>query len=344
MEPLATLKHHRKSDNMYRFGFGVQTITVTRRFLPSRAVRVRVTSETVSGKGEGNWSEYRDFTDMHDGDRAYSRQAARWCAKWEERYLALKTKETPMTDEPTQEPTPETDTDRQPTATHWAGGATMTPAKAAELATRRTGVRHVVGEDGRTLCRRPVTVDTHPQPSATIAHRVPANAPVTLSRWGLRQLVEDTPTGRTLGEYIFRVRSDRPTRTGEMGKLLNGTHNVVTEAARLREENLRSGLTGHAETDQARAAYVGDLSGHTVYFTELLAAGYGAGTRWDELVAMLEPLLAQARAALPDGRPVLSTGDSPQAAEQNRAVVAAALFLRATEGVRYFFEDEDGGA
>jgi hypothetical protein len=338
MESLATLKHHRKSDNMYRFGFGVQTVTVTRRFLPSRAVRVRVTCETVSGKGEGNWSEYRDFTDMHDGDRAYSKQAAQWCAKWEERYLAPKTKETPMTDEPTQEPTPETDTDRQPTATHWAGGATMTPAKAAELATRRTGVQHVVGEDGHTLCRRPAPAG----PPAVIEHAVPAGAPVTLNRRGVDFVADTAPAGKILGEYVFRVRGDRPTRTGEMGRLLTGSAVVATEARTALVAHANTGLTGHAETDEERTRYVMDLQAHTFYFTALLDAGYKATTTWDELVALLQPLLAQAREALPQGRMELTTGEDD--AQRLRETVAAALFLKATEGVRYFFEDPEDGA
>lgn len=113
-----TLAHHRKSDNRYTFGFGRQTITLTRRFLPNRSVRVRVTSETVSGKGEGNWTDYRDFTDMHEGDAAYAKQAQRLCTQWEERYCSTtpKKKETSVSDEPTQEPTQKAsaDTDREP--------------------------------------------------------------------------------------------------------------------------------------------------------------------------------------------------------------------------------------
>lgn len=338
MEPLATLKHHRTSDNMYRFGFGAQTITVTRRFLPSRAVRVRVTSETASGKGEGDWSEYRDFTDMHEGDAAYSRQASRWCAKWEERYCAPSKKEIPVTDEPTQEPTPQADTDRQPTATHWAGGATMTPAKAAELATRRTGVQHVVGEDGRALCR----VDTAGEPPAVIMHGIPLNAPVTLSRRGVRFVAEAAPAAKILGEYVFRTRGDRPTRTGEMGKLLTGSAVVATEARTTLVAHANTGLTGHAQTDEDRTRYVMDLQAHTSYFTALLDAGYKATTTWDELVALLRPLLAQARAALPQGRMELTSGADD--AQRLREMVAAALFLKATEGVRYFFEDPEDGA
>lgn len=326
MEPLATLKHHRKSDNMYRFGFGAQTITVTRRFLPSRAVRVRVTSETVSGKGEGNWTEFRDYTDMHEGDAAYSKQATRFTAQWEERYVTPAKKENPAVNDTTPE-------QPEPTATQWAGGATLTPAKAAALATRRTGVRHTVTEDGAIL------MDTDPQPS-TVEYLVPADATATLNRRGSRTLVEETTAGRVLGTYVFRVKSDRPTRTGEMGKLLTGTANVVTEARIVAHAHSRTALTGHAPTDDARQQYVSDLQAHTSYFTALLDAGYCETTRWDDLVGMLRPLLALARQILPDG--VIRELPASEDPEQTRqAMVAAALFLQATEGVRRFFEDDE---
>lgn len=126
MEP-KTLKHHRKTDNMYQFGFGRQTITVARRFLPSGALRVRVTSTTSSGQGQGNWTDYRDYTDTHDGDVAYTKQANDLCSKWEERYINTSKKETTV---------------NQPTH---------------EQLTSTTAVRHLVGEDGHTACGRPAT-------------------------------------------------------------------------------------------------------------------------------------------------------------------------------------------
>ena len=81
-----TLKHHRKSDNKFVFTFGAQTVTITRRFLANRSVRVRVTASTLSGKGEGNWTEYRDFPNMAQGDIAFNKHAESFCNKWESRY------------------------------------------------------------------------------------------------------------------------------------------------------------------------------------------------------------------------------------------------------------------
>jgi hypothetical protein len=321
----STLKHHRKSDNRYVFGFGVQTITVTRRFLPSRAVRVRVTSATLSGKGEGNWSEYRDYTDMHEGDAAYSKQASAFCSKWEARYLTPK-KETPMTDEPTQEPThPATpDTDPQPTATQWAGGATMTPSRAAELATRRTGVQHVVGDDGRTLCR------------------VPADAPVIPTSRLLRKLAalpehrdtEGKVVGRVLGEWSVKIPGRGMGRTDAMLMLLKAQEAHI-KAADLCAHGVRSGIV----KDPEQAATV---SVHATYFRALRDAGYAADTTWDELIEMLRPIVSTALHGLDDQRAALPRVNRTGQLSIQRSIDAAEAFLTACAPVLSFFKDEEG--
>jgi len=324
-----TLAHHRRSDNMYRFTFGVQTITVTRRFLPSRSVRVRVTSETVSGKGEGNWSEYRDFTDMHEGDAAYSKQARNWCAKWEERYVSSPAKkETPVSDEPTQEPThpatPEAGTAPQPTATQWEGGATLTPARAAELATQRTGIQHVVGEDGRTLCQRPATL------SARGTREVAAQA------------VEGKVVGRVLGEYVLRLpKGARMGRSDAMLMLLKAQTNHL-HAAEMAAHALRSSTGSKAE----QADIAADLQVKAAYFRALRDAGYAADTTWDELITMLQPIVSTALQGLDDQRAALGTVNRIGQRSIQRSIDAAELFLEACKPILYFFqpdeEDEDG--
>lgn len=325
-----TLAHHRKSDNMYRFSFGVQTITVTRRFLPSRAVRVRVTSETVSGKGEGNWTDYRDFTDMHEGDAAYGKQATNWCAKWEERYCSTtpKKKETPVTDEPTQEPThpttPDTDTEPQPTATQWAGGATLTPARAAELATRRTGIQHVIAEDGRTLCQRPATPNSKGVRAAAAA------------------AVEGKVVGKVLGEYVIRFKGPRPMgRSDAMLALLKAQTNHL-HAAEMAAHALRSSTGSKAE----QADIAADLQVKATYFRALRDAGYAADTTWDELITMLQPIVSVALHGLDDQRAALETVNRVGQRAIQRSIAAAELFLEACKPVLYFFqpdkEDEDG--
>lgn len=343
-----TLKHHRTSDSAYRFTFGVQTVTITRRFLPSRSLRVRVTSTTVSGTGEGNWSEHRDFTDMHQGDAAFHKQAVRFAEKWEERYCSAPApkKETPAVSDDTT-PEPAQDTDPQPTATQWEGGATMTPARAAELATERTGVQHVVGEDGRTLCRREV-----PEPPAQQYAVVRSDDPVTLNGRGLAAVaaaqaaaprgpvLEGTVVGKILGTYTFRVRSVHPSRTGEMGKLLTGAATAVTEAQMTLHAARSTARTGHPVTDRERDDYVADLQIHTKYFRALLDAGYANDTTWDELVTLLKPLIDLARRNLPERREALGMADAAGRVHVQRDLVAAHLFLKATAGVRRFYEDE----
>lgn len=334
-----TLAHHRKSDNMYRFTFGVQTITVTRRFLPSRAVRVRVTSSTWDGKGEGNWTEYRDFADMHEGDAAYSKQAVRFTEKWEERYLSTpaKKKEAAVS-EPTQEPThPATqDDDGQPTATQWAAGATMTPSKAAELATRRTGVRHVVADDGRTLCRRPAT-----EPPATLTHTVPADAEVTLSRKGLEAVVRHQAlvgkvVGRVLGEYTVNIPGRRLGRTDAMLILLKAMERQLKEAD-MATHALRSGVALTVEG----AAHVADLQVRATYFRALRDAGYAQDTTWDELIDMLRPVISTALHGLEDQRAALERVNATGQRSIRRSIAAAEEFLNACAPVLSFFQDGD---
>lgn len=344
-----TLKHHRKTDNMYRFNFAGQTITVTRRFLPSRAVRVRVTSSTWSGKGDGNWTDYRDYTDMHEGDTAYSKQAQAFCAKWEARYLNSPAKEAPaVTDTTTPEPQPES----QPTATQWAAGATMTKAKALELAERRTGVRHVLGDDGRTLCAQPAPTDTEP-PSTVIA-LIPADAEATLNRRGRAALVdhhlEQAPggpvlegkvVGKLLGEAVYTVRSSgRPSRSGQMGVLLQITDTLVTGAQRAAHAHRTQALTGDEATDRQALEKVTTLQSYATYFRALRDAGYAPDTTWDELVAMVRPIVEQARAALTDRRAARGVVGPEGRGAVARSVEAAELFLRATAGIRYFYEDD----
>lgn len=73
---------HRDSANRYTFHFPRQLIRLTRRFLPNGDVRVRVTSETLSGKGDGNWTDFRDYPRMSDGDGAFFRKAQQLHEKW----------------------------------------------------------------------------------------------------------------------------------------------------------------------------------------------------------------------------------------------------------------------
>jgi len=162
---ITTLKRHRKSSNRYVFVFGRQTVTITRRFLPrTRSVRVRITAETLAGTGEGNWTEHRDYPDMHEGDAAFNKQARDICAKWEKECIPA----------------------AQNTAPKWA----------TDITTSRTGVKHVVGEDGRTLCQAPDA------------------APAT------RPALEGKVVGRVLGEYTVKVRRRPMGRTDAMLILL----------------------------------------------------------------------------------------------------------------------------
>lgn len=333
---IRTLAHHSKGGNRYQFEFGGQTITITRRFLPSRSVRVRVTSVTISGKEkDGNWSEYRDFTDMHDGDAEFSRQAQRFCDKWERRYIPTKKETTTVRDTtPESNKTPVTDTDSQPTATQWAAGATMTPAKAAELATRRTGVTHVVADDGKTLCRQEMPEQ--------VEYVVPPGAKPILSRRGkeIVEALDGTFVGKVIGEYTFRVKGNRPSRTGEMGKLLAVTGVVVSEWQMRRHALNSQALTGDPATDQAREDELSLMEHQAVYFKHLLDAGYADDTTWDELVVMLQPLVDTARRALPDHRAALEVLSKDGQAVVRRMITGAEAFLMATRGVRKFYEDD----
>ena len=335
-----TLKHHRATDNKYIVRIGRQKITITRRFLANRSVRVRVTSTTLAGYGEGNWTDYRDFTDMHEGDAAYLKQANAFAIKWEERYCSgpLNEKETTVADEPTQDTThPATqDTDPQPTAVQWEAGATMTPARAAELATQRTGVQHVVDGDGRNICAQPPAGDT-PKQQAAIVRR---HLPVVLTRKGERALeqreaVDGTFVGRLIGEYTFRVRRSRPSRTDEMGKLLHACAVVVSEW-RMRSHALRS--QGTVSEEDAKELSL--MQQQALYFSHLLNAGYAHDTEWDELVEMVKPLVATARRVLPDHRAALATLTGDGQALVSNMVTGAEAFLLATEGVRRFYEDD----
>lgn len=329
-----TLAHHRKSDNRYVFTFGRQTVTVTRRFLPSRSVRVRVTSETVSGKGEGNWTDYRDFTDMHEGDAAYGKQASHFCTKWEERYVSspAKKKEAPVADEPTQEPTQ--DTDPQPTATQWEGGATLTPRRAAELATRRTGVKHVVGDDGRTLCRA--------EPPASIAHQVDPTSHATLSARGIEalaklpaQVVDGKVVGRVLGEWTVTLPGRRMGRSDAMLLLLKaqGAH---IKAAEMATHALRAPNQEHRPSTEE----VAELQVHATYFRALRDAGYAADTTWDELIEMLRPVVSTALHGLDDQRAALERVNATGQVSIRRSIQAAELFLDACAPVLSFFREE----
>lgn len=325
-----TLKHHKRSENKYIVRIGSQTFTITRRFLASRSVRVRVTATTLAGYGEGNWTDYRDFTDMHEGDAAFHKQANTFALKWEDRYMSTDHKETTVTDDPTQ------DIDPQPTNVQWAAGATMTPARAAELATRRTGIQHAVDEDGRNICAQPPAGDT-PKQQAAIVRR---HLPVVLTRKGERALeqreaVDGTFVGRLIGEYTFRVRRSRPSRTEEMGKLLHACAVVVSEW-RMRSHALRSQGT----VSEADAKELSLMQQQALYFTHLLNAGYAHDTDWDELVEMVKPLVATARRVLPDHRAALATLTGDGQALVSNMVTGAEAFLLATEGVRRFYEDD----
>jgi hypothetical protein len=313
-----TLAHHRKGNNKYVFTFGRQTITVTRRFLPSRSVRVRVTSQTISGQGDGNWTEYRDFTDMHDGDAAYSKQATRFCTQWEERYCSTpKKKETPVTEEPTPDTRPE------PTATHWAGGATMTPSRAAELAAKRTGVRHAMTEDGRALCR------------------VPADAPTVSSAKALataaRRAVEGKVVGRVLGEYAIRFKGPRRLgRTDAMSVLLK-TQTMYVAAS---EAETRA-LFSDSSPDPQRVEQAADLQVKATYFRALRDTGYTADTTWDELIEMLRPVLSTALQGLHDQRTALAHVNAVGQRSIQRSIDAAEAFIIACQPVLSFFRDAD---
>lgn len=319
-----TLAHHRKSDNRYSFGFGRQTITLTRRFLPNRSVRVRVTSETVSGEGEGNWTDYRDFTDMHEGDAAYAKQARRLCTQWEERYCSTtpKKKETSVSDEPTQEPTQEAsaDADRQPTATQWQGGATLTPARAAELATRRTGVQHVVSADGKTLCRaEPAT------PNRRGTEAILANG---------QAVTEGEVTGRILGEWTIKTPGRRMGRSDAMLLLLKA------QTAHLRAADMAThALRVKTETTPADRERAADAQVKATYFRALRDAGYAADTTWDELVDMLRPVLSTALHGMDDQRAALPRVKGAGRASMQRSIEAAELFITACKPILYFFQD-----
>lgn len=307
-----TLAHHRKSDNRYSFGFGRQTITLTRRFLPNRSVRVRVTSETVSGEGEGNWTDYRDFTDMHEGDAAYAKQARRLCTQWEERYCSTtpKKKETSVSDEPTQEPTQEAsaDADRQPTAT------------------QRTGVQHVVGDDGRTLCRRePAT------PNRRGTEAILAKPP---------HVVDGKVVGRVLGEWSIKVPGRRMGRSDAMLILLKAQTRHLHESE-MATHALRSGINA---TPQA-VEHVADLQVKATYFRALRDAGYAADTTWDELIDLLRPLVSTALHGLDDQRAALERVNERGRVSIRRSIDAAELFLNACAPVLSFFkDDEDEGS
>lgn len=331
MEALATLKHHRKTDNRYSFGFGRQTITVTRRFLADRSVRVRVTSSTFSGKGEGNWTDFRDYTDMHEGDTAYSKQAQNFCAKWEERYCSTPSdkKEAAPVSEPTQ------DNERQPTATQWAAGATMTPAKAAELATRRTGVQHVVSQDGRIVRRAPQAPDT-------IEHQVPANAPVTLNARGLAALpgdvVEGKVVGRLLGEWTLKVKGRRMGRSDAMLLLLQAQTKTLHES-----EMATHALRSTAKATPEMVEYTADLQVKAMFFRALRDAGYAADSTWDELIEMLRPVVSTALFGLDNQRVALELADASGQRSVRRIIGAAETFLTACAPVllSFFGDDEE---
>lgn len=49
-----------------------ETVTITRRFLKSGSVRVRVVV-TASFEGTERLNEFRDYVDMHKGDAVYAR-------------------------------------------------------------------------------------------------------------------------------------------------------------------------------------------------------------------------------------------------------------------------------
>lgn len=280
-----TLKHHRRGESTYRFAFGGQAVTVSRRFLPGRtALRVRVTST-----GREEWTDYRDYPDMHEGDAQFSKQAQDMCRRWESRYLTPK-KETTVTEDPT--------------PTQNEGDATATPA---QVATGRTGVQHVVGDDGRTLCKAQTPDRGKEQP-------------------------------RVLGEYTFTLRGpQRPSRTGEMARLLKGVSAIVGEASR--QTHL---LNTRPEADDGLYQHAVGFQVRATYFKSLWDAGFDPETNWDELVAMVTPLRVLARSSLPDGRAALDVVNGEGQRAVQRSLDAAELFLAATQGVASFWEPREG--
>jgi len=62
----------RITNNKHVMHWSGETVTITRRFLKSGAVRVRVVvAESFNGTERLN--EYRDYVDMHKGDAVYAR-------------------------------------------------------------------------------------------------------------------------------------------------------------------------------------------------------------------------------------------------------------------------------
>lgn len=62
----------RKTENSQTILVGPHEIVISRRFLPSRSLRVRVTTKGLIS-GEIIWSDFRDYSDMHEGDATYAR-------------------------------------------------------------------------------------------------------------------------------------------------------------------------------------------------------------------------------------------------------------------------------
>lgn len=67
----------RITDNMHVMHWNGETVTITRRFLKSGSVRVRVVV-TASFEGTERLNEFRDYVDMHDGDAVYARHVLKF--------------------------------------------------------------------------------------------------------------------------------------------------------------------------------------------------------------------------------------------------------------------------